>query len=31
MVDAIFNDAMAFGEDKAIRDDDVTVVVAKVL
>jgi sigma-B regulation protein RsbU (phosphoserine phosphatase) len=31
MVDAIINDAIAFGGDKTARDDDMTVVVAKVL
>jgi serine phosphatase RsbU (regulator of sigma subunit) len=31
MVDAIINDAIDFGGDKATRDDDMTVVVAKVL
>ena len=31
MVDVILNDAMNFGGDKAQRDDDMTVVVAKVL
>jgi len=30
MVDAILNDAMSFGGDKAKRDDDMTVVVAKI-
>jgi len=30
MVDAILNDAMNFGGDKAQRDDDMTVVVAKI-
>jgi len=30
MVDAIINDAMAFGGDRARRDDDMTVVVAKI-
>jgi serine phosphatase RsbU (regulator of sigma subunit) len=30
MVEAILNDAIAFGGDKATRDDDMTVVVAKV-
>ncbi|MBC8230455.1 SpoIIE family protein phosphatase [bacterium] len=31
MVDAIINDAMDFGGDKTSRDDDMTVVVAKIL
>jgi len=31
MVDAVINDAIAFGGEKAKRDDDMTVVVAKVL
>jgi len=31
MVDAVINDAMDFGSDKGSRDDDMTVVVAKVL
>jgi hypothetical protein len=31
MVDAVINDAIAFGEEKAERDDDMTVVVAKIL
>ena len=31
MVDAIINDAISFGGDKTTRDDDMTVVVAKVL
>ncbi len=30
MVDAVLNDAMDFGGDKAQRDDDMTVVVAKI-
>ena len=30
MVDAVINDAMNFGEDKTHRDDDMTVVVAKI-
>ena len=29
MVDAVLNDAMAYGGDKEARDDDMTVVVAK--
>jgi len=31
MVDAVINDAIAFGDSKTQRDDDMTVVVAKVL
>ena len=31
MVGAIINDVIAFGGDKAQRDDDMTVVVAKIL
>jgi len=31
MVESIINDAMSFGGDKSIRDDDITVVVVKIL